>query len=229
VKEDMKLELAKTAFVTVGKGRGFVVERRRPAPHVAGIPTVPFLTDYLVVTAAHCLPFLPPAHPASLSHERTYLALLGRASAEPTVAAECLFADPISDVAVLGMPDGHGALFEEGEAYEELVEGHAALLVGRLNPPCDVWLLTLDGQWEQCAVTVSQQLAAANTLTLVGAKDGNRPGTSGSPIVSANGQAVGVVSVGTAENGQVQAEQRGQPRLARVLPAWLVAELNVEP
>ena len=36
---------------------------------------------------------------------RTYQRLLGELSGEPTVWAECLFADPISDVAVLGPPD----------------------------------------------------------------------------------------------------------------------------
>ena len=40
----------------------------------------------------------------SHTEERTYQRLLGELSGEPTVWAECLFADPISDVAVLGPP-----------------------------------------------------------------------------------------------------------------------------
>ena len=41
----------------------------------------------------------------SHTEERTYQRLLGELIGEPTVWAECLFADPISDVAVLGPPD----------------------------------------------------------------------------------------------------------------------------
>jgi hypothetical protein len=45
----------------------------------------------------------PPAI-GSISYlqERTYRALLGPLGAEPTVWAECLVADPIVDIAVLG-------------------------------------------------------------------------------------------------------------------------------
>jgi hypothetical protein len=31
----------------------------------------------MIVTAAHCLPHLPPAHPYSYSYERGYMKLLG--------------------------------------------------------------------------------------------------------------------------------------------------------
>ncbi len=41
------------SIVTVGDGRGFVVEGIR--------------SDLLVVTAAHCLPFFPPCHDGSAS------------------------------------------------------------------------------------------------------------------------------------------------------------------
>ena len=40
----------------------------------------------------------------SHTEERAYQRLLGELSGEPTVWAECLFADPSSDVAVLGPP-----------------------------------------------------------------------------------------------------------------------------
>ena len=55
-----------------------------------------------VLTAAHCLPKLPPAHALSYLAERTHKNLLGPLGGRKTVWAECLFADPISDVAVLG-------------------------------------------------------------------------------------------------------------------------------
>src|SRR5258708_26989863 len=81
---------AKASFVTVGDGRGFVVK---------------YAHNRLVVTAAHCLPLIPPAHGASYLHERTYRALLAPLGGEPAVSAEGLFADPSADIAVLRSPD----------------------------------------------------------------------------------------------------------------------------
>ena len=90
---DVQLEGIVESVVRVGDGRGFIVktvsdERR------------------WVVTAAHCLPHLPPAHPGANTHDRTYPELLGALDDElPWVWCECLFPDPITDVAVLREPD----------------------------------------------------------------------------------------------------------------------------
>ena len=102
------------AVIRVGDGRGFVVERRR---------------QRFVLTAAHCLPKLPPAHPMSHTKERTYQALLGPLGAEPTVWAECLFADPVADIAILSGPDNQ-ALFDQAEAYEEFLDDKVPLAIG---------------------------------------------------------------------------------------------------
>jgi hypothetical protein len=64
------------AIITVGDGRGFVIEPAR---------------GRLVITAAHLLPSMPPCAFSSSCCERTYRALLGPLGGEPTVAAECLF------------------------------------------------------------------------------------------------------------------------------------------
>jgi hypothetical protein len=79
------------SVVRVGDGRGFVVEHRGKR---------------LVLTAAHCLPrdedgnvIMPPPHPWSYLPERTYPKLLGLLGAEPTFWAECLFVNPVADIA----------------------------------------------------------------------------------------------------------------------------------
>jgi hypothetical protein len=54
----------KRAIIRVGDGRGFVVRDARG--------------NYFVITAAHCLPHLPPAHAVAQYYERTYGRLLGR-------------------------------------------------------------------------------------------------------------------------------------------------------
>lgn len=93
--------------VKVAEGRGFVIEhpvKIPPSSHPEH-STVRFLKHRLVVTAAHCLPKLPPAHAAAFSSERTYKLLGSLDGSKSGVWAECLFADPVADIAVLGRPD----------------------------------------------------------------------------------------------------------------------------
>jgi hypothetical protein len=55
------LDILTSSVIRVGDGRGFVVEGD---------------TDRLIITAAHCLPFLPPCCAASSLHECSYQQLL---------------------------------------------------------------------------------------------------------------------------------------------------------
>ena len=47
--------------------------------------------------------------------------MLGPLGAAPTVACECLFINPIADVAVVGVPDTQ-TLSDEADAYRTLLE-----------------------------------------------------------------------------------------------------------
>lgn len=107
------------SVITVSKegGRGFVIEHHG--------------TRY-VLTAAHCLPKLPPAHPWSYTEERTFQDLLAPLGETPTVWAECLFVDPVADIAVLGQPDNQ-ALGDQADAYDELVGWAVPMPVGELT------------------------------------------------------------------------------------------------
>src|ERR1039458_7796780 len=89
------------AVVRVGAGRGFVVQGER---------------DRLIVTAAHCLPEFPPCASFSTLEERTYPSLVAPLGSPLEIWAECLFADPIGDIAILGAPDGQ-EMSDEYEAY----------------------------------------------------------------------------------------------------------------
>jgi hypothetical protein len=165
-------EKAKRAVLTVGVGRGFVVERR------------------LVISAAHCLPQLPEPHPWA---ERTYWKLLATLGTKPAVTTECLFADSVADIAVLGPPDeerfaGHGG---EHERYEELIETTVPLRIGDVSEAEEVraWLLSLDGRWFSC-----RAIHHGGGLWLSDAPEGIVGGMSGSPILNDEGEAIGVMS-----------------------------------
>jgi hypothetical protein len=106
-------ESARRAVITVGGGRGFVIQVAEPNPNQKEIRLMGkfrrprrWIKSRVVVTASHCLPHLPPAHPAAFRHERTYQALLSPLDERiPLITTECLFADPVADIAVLSEPD----------------------------------------------------------------------------------------------------------------------------
>lgn len=90
------------AIVTVGHGRGFLVKAQ------CGV---------VVVTAAHCLPKVPQTDPHPDSTERICPGkLLGQLGKKATVRAECLFADPVEDIAVLRELQGH-EFTRQADAY----------------------------------------------------------------------------------------------------------------
>jgi hypothetical protein len=198
----------KNAVLRVGDSRGFVVERQH---YLSG-------AERIVITAAHCLPRLPPPyeqllqlptpHPMRCLHEGTYSHLLGPLGADPTVWAECLFVDPVADIAVLGQPDGQ-ELYEEAETYDRLVDDMTALKVADAPPPGlelidgvgghkfknptpgkgSACVLSLEGHWIEGSVERRRSaLAFKPEKAFVG-------GMSGSPIIDGAGAAIGVVSV----------------------------------
>jgi hypothetical protein len=185
------------AVLRVGDGRGFVVAVRRehfPQP--------------VIITAAHCLPLFPPAHSFSHLEERTYERLLGPLGGETTVWAECLFADPIADIAILGEPDSQ-ALYDKCEEYARLVEAIKPLRIADAPEDGPALMLSLDQQWLPCRVKHygGPTLTTSETKTV--------GGMSGSPIITEDGKAIGVVVIGS--NSEVDGPH---PRLMFCLPGW---------
>jgi hypothetical protein len=180
----------KSAVLSVGDGRGFCVKAQG---------------ERIVVTAAHCLPSFPPCH----LQERTYPKLLAPLGSEPTVWAECLFADPIADIAVLGSPDSQG-LFEQAENYEALVESVTPLKIADCPPEKGrAWLLSLDKKWVECAVEVIND----GSILIWDEAQSIAGGMSGSPIISDSGAAIGGVCLGGSRSPSEN------PRLVRDLPS----------
>jgi hypothetical protein len=186
-----------SAIVAVGAGRGFLVEKQNG--------------ERLVITAAHCLPFLPPSHPGSYPQERTYANLVGLVGGSGTIWVECLFVDPVSDIAVLGTSDDQ--LFDESDAFDAFVEAQPAFpLAAPPTVSIPVALMDLAGEWVPCTA----RLQGERSLAVEGPIHAYAPGTSGSPIVNEDGAAVGLVSCGSYLN----------PALARCLPVWVWEHLR---
>jgi hypothetical protein len=181
------------SVITVGGGRGFVVE---------------VSTGRYVITAAHCLPWFPPCHGFPYAHERTYENLLAPLGEAPTIWAECRFVDPIGDIAILGAPDGQ-ELYDEAEAYEALVENATPIRISAPAAECNAYLLSLENKWfeSRCEHTPGGPLWLSN------AAQDLRGGMSGSPIAAAATQAAGTgearVSVRGHYAGQSSIRRRG--------------------
>jgi hypothetical protein len=186
------------AVLKVGDGRGFVVK------HAWG---------RYVITAAHCLPHMPPAAAAAGVEEKTYGKLLGPLGSEPTVWAECKFVDPVADIAVLGEPDYQ----ELPKAVDRLVGG-AALRIGCIAPHAeniDGRMLSLEGEWLPCKVAYLGGPLWTSKCS--------KPGMSGSPIIDDSGKAIGVIASGSDSWNETSPPTYGpHPCLAANLPGWLL-------
>jgi len=141
------------------------------------------------VTAAHCLPrndegqlLIPAIGGISHLEERTYAKLLARLGRKPSIWAECLFADPVSDIAVLGEPDGQ-VLWNEARAYGRLMEAVTPIAITDAPESGPAWLLSLDGNWFPCTVNTGE----GGPLWLFDAAEPIKGGMSGSPVISWNG------------------------------------------
>ena len=195
------------AVVRVGKGgRGFVVQ----------------YTDYIgvpkraVITAAHCLPHLPPRRREEDSFTyRRILGPLGRR--RPKVWAQCAFVDPIADLAVLTAVDGQ-SIPEEVGPFKELTSG-PFFQVGPVSyqirlTTFPVKLLSLDGNWiEGLATDDGRPLLCINDAVI-------QIGMSGSPILAGK-KAVSLVTMGPNNlDGKALDESGPHPCLMRCLPRW---------
>lgn len=204
----------------VGEGRGFIIEHRVKSPSRGCLKQglLSIVESRLVVTAAHCLPKLPEPCTALYSEERTYKNLLGSFDGGKIgVFAECLFVDPVADIAVLGRP---GDFDDEANDYDALVDDAPFLRIRNARSG-QGWVLSLEGRWIR---TVLKLLGVGRFSLEI---DPTEPGMSGSPILNDAGRAIGVVSIGSEQCNLDGSERRNvrsgpQPILTQNLPRWVL-------
>ena len=215
-----KAEQAKSAILTMGAGRGFVVES---------------LSNRVVISAAHCLP-RPPR--------------FGRADQYKVNVCQCARTTRSKTDGLGGVPlrrsdcrhcrtrraGKAGSWSKESKAYDELVEPipplksiaslrsveqvKSALRRNYVTPlriadaPEEgrAWLMSLKGEWFQCMVMYTKIFETP--LFIIDPEQPPVRGMSGSPILSDNGKAIGVFCL-ISDWGSGSPN----PRLTRDLPA----------
>ena len=196
----MIFETLTAGVVTAGSGRGFVVEGA---------------SERLVITAAQCLPFLPPVQSFFEPKECLLGPLLAPLGEAPRVWAVCRFVDPIANLAVLASPGNPHA-----DEYRALIEPATVLSIGgSRRHPVNFWLpgrvLSADGRrWFSCTIR-----HYGGPLWVTHAAEGIRSAMAGSPIVTEIGTAIGVACTAAAPG-----EGGPNPRLTHNLPGWLLRE-----
>lgn len=166
----------KKSVVTVGDGRGFVVERDGTK---------------FVITAAHCLPH-PPKSMGPYPGDEHYSNLLGPLGDEvPPVWTQPIFVDLVSDLAILGEPDDQ-SLFKQHDQWLGFMEKKEPIPIRQARLGDRVYMLSLDGQFVSSVIRHFNEQVFAFEYS---APNLIKPGMSGSPILSGDGCAVSVCSV----------------------------------
>ena len=133
--------------------------------------------------------------------------------------------EPVADIAVLGALDNQ-VFFEEADAYEAWCDATAPVaLHWEALPafqPVSAFVYTHHGTWLTGTVTQGSPGAYGLMLTF---PDGIESGTSGSPVVTADGQLVGLVSQagGTEPDALHKGREGYGPRPHLALP-WRLAQ-----
>ena len=207
--------------IRVGGGRGFVVcgkdERR------------------YIITAAHCIPeeHYPFPHLSNSSNELAVRDIVGDLGCEEcSIRGELCVLNLTDDLAVLAEPDSQN-MPEEHDRYETFTTAKSTVQIGPpplFVPPYEwldvpgapAWVLSLDLSWQPCTVHTN-----GRWLTLYGAKI--EGGMSGSPILNAKGEAIGLISTSSEPPNDVGFGSNVPPSLMDCLPPWLWRELDFEP
>jgi len=173
----------------------------------------------LVLTAAHCVTYTDDARMALGDY---FIEELQTARGALKVAP--LAVEPVADMAVLGALD-YEEFHQEVEAFEtwctQTTPVPLCIEDVPAREPFPVCIYTHTETWIAARATIVREEVASLWLDVPGQVEG---GTSGSPIVTEQGEVIGIVS-------HFGSEQDGthcvglQPRPARALPVWVLEQI----
>ena len=204
--EQLKQSIAQACVTIVkpdgGRGRGVLVPGN------------------LVLTAAHCVTYTND-FPMALS-PHTFVEELETPQGRLKVCPEAV--EPRADIAVLGALDDQ-RFSHEVEAFETWCTQTTpvplcveALPVREAFP---VYIYTHTATWIEASATIMRDEVASLWLDVPGQVEA---GTSGSPIVTVQGEVIGVVSLFGSELDETHCVGP-QPRPARALPVWVLEQI----
>ena len=168
-----------------------------------------------VITACHCLPRLPNLRNPGDDFDPVRLTDPANKQSANCFVQCC---DPVLDIAVLGPdPPGSDAPEDMKEIYESLVARYEPVELDIQREPSDsefeVHIRTVDNKWETGTtrlVTHSQSHLTVHGVAVPG-------GTSGAPVFSEDGLAIGLVS-----RADVNSNTTTVIRIAAALPGKLL-------
>jgi len=214
---------APNCVVKVDGGRDFIIVHHAKVPNFTrrkGIRARSCAEKRMIITASQCLPNVPAPDKAPDYIDRTFLDLVASLdNSHRDISVECVFVDPIADIAVLGCPDAQ-QLNDKADAFNAMIEEPPALRIGHARSGKG-WILSLQGR--RIRTDVQLHVNRYGPSLFIGPTE---PGMSGSPILNDAGRAIGVVALGsdaTNASGVRRNERVGpQPKLIRSLPGWLL-------
>jgi hypothetical protein len=172
-------------IIRVGRGCGFVVK-------IHG--------KRLVLSAAHNLPVYRQYEDLALCTE-----VIGALGSRPSIAGVCLSIDVVNDICAIGMPS-----YPHRAAFERMILSAGPFAVAPAKERRGS-VMTLDGSWEPVRI----DHIAGLSLTILLEREIDLSGTSGAPILNADGAAVGLVAC------QIPGRSGYGPHLVASLPAAL--------
>jgi hypothetical protein len=145
----------------------------------------------------------------SYEEERTYKHLLGAIGQHAKIWAKCLFADPVSDIAILGGPDDQ-TFFEQSDQWETFIGVLKPIPIRRPRLGETIYMLSLRGELVSGVIRFGNE----QVLKIESTGDVIQPGMSGSPILNEDGHAVSLCSVNDSQR------ECAALNLQNCLPFW---------